>query len=228
MSSSPTTTPALAPLGALLAGGLSRRYGKPKAFARVAGARIIDRALAALGEVVRDVVVVANDTNAYRGLGPPVRGDERAGNGVLGGIHAALGWSVERGRDGALVVACDMPFLDPGLLRAIVARAGVGDADLVAPRSRGPRGVEPLCAWYGAACRPAIEAQLLREDRRVIGFWPDVRVARLPLERVLEHGEPDRIFLNVNTPEDRERAEALASAAAGAASGGDAQRGEAV
>ncbi len=202
----------LAPLGVLLAGGLSRRYGEPKAFARVAGTRIVDRVLAALRAVSDEIGVVANDSATYATLGLPIRADERPGEGVLGGIHTAIGWASERGRNGALVVACDMPFLHAGLLRDIVDHVVEEETDLVVPESRGPRGVEPLCAWYGPACRAAIEAQLLREDRRVIGFWRDVRTRRVPLERVLRHGDPERLFMNVNTREDRLVAEELAGA----------------
>jgi molybdopterin-guanine dinucleotide biosynthesis protein A len=89
------------------------------------------------------------------------------------------------------------------------APAGAAGLDAYLPESDGRRGVEPLCAVYGPACGPAIERQLERGDLRAIGFHADVKVGTLPLERVRTFGEPDELFLNVNTPEDLERAEVV-------------------
>jgi molybdopterin-guanine dinucleotide biosynthesis protein A len=69
--------------------------------------------------------------------------------------------------------------------------------------------MEPLCAAYGSACGPAIRAALELGEARAVGFHPYVRVARLPREEVLQYGDPDVLFFNVNTPDDLERAERL-------------------
>jgi len=202
---------AAAPLGVLLAGGRSTRYGAPKALARVAGMRIADRALGALRDTLPEpVVAVANDPALGAQLDVPTRPDLTPGLGPLGGILTALHWAAEEERNGVLCVSCDMPFLVPDLLRRIVALAGQGAWDVVAPASEGPRGIEPLHAWYGPRCLPAVEAALAREDRRVVAFHGDVRVHRIPLEEVRRYGDPAVLFLNVNTPADRERAEAMA------------------
>ena len=74
--------------------------------------------------------------------------------------------------------------------------------------SDGRRGVEPLLAAYGPACGPAIAAALARGDRRAIAFHGEVRVTVLPLDRVRAHGDPARIFLNVNDANDLTNAEA--------------------
>ncbi len=204
-------------IGVVLAGGLSRRYGAPKALATVAGRPIVERVVEALAEAVGDVVVVANEPELYASLGLEIRADARPGAGVLGGILTAARWAGERGRAGALIAACDMPFLSVPLLRRLleVARAGEpAPPDVVTPESEGRRGVEPLCAWYAARCHDAIIEALERGDRRVIGFWDDVRVARIPLDDVRTMTDPATAFLNVNTPEDRERAERVARGAA--------------
>lgn len=197
-----------APLGVILAGGESRRYGSPKALATVGGARIIDRVRAALAAAVDDVALVANDAALYADLRLPTRPDAQRGLGTLGGILSALLWAREERRPGALVVACDMPFLSPPLLRRLLA--GAADADVVAPESGGRRGLEPLCAWYGVGCVPAIEAEVERGERHIIGFFDDVRVRRIPLAEVRAFGDPDVLFLNVNTPAERSRAERIA------------------
>jgi molybdopterin-guanine dinucleotide biosynthesis protein A len=191
---------------ALLAGGANRRYaGQPKALEAVGGEPIAVRAIRALREAAGRVVLVANEFDTYRALGLEMRSDLRPGLGALGGIHTAVCWAEEAGYLGALVAACDMPFLSAQLLRELVRDAG-GD-EVVAPESESRRGLEPLCAWYGSGCREAIEAALDRGDRHVISIFGDVPVRTLPLDELARFGDPELMFLNVNTPEDRERAE---------------------
>lgn len=202
----------LGPFGAILAGGQSLRYGAPKALAEVGGRRIIDRVVATLGRVCDDLVVLANEPALFADLGLPTRPDVHPGLGALGGIHTALAWAEEAGRPGVVAVACDMPFLSVPLLDRLreLAFGGDGGFDVVVPASRGRRGVEPLCAAYGTGCLAAIQAGLDRGENHVIGFYDDVRVHRLPLAEVASLCDPARAFLNVNTPGERDRAEALA------------------
>mgnify|MGYP001954441082 FL=1 len=197
------------PFGAILAGGRNARYGGTKALATVGGARIIDRVVQALRTVTPDLILIANDADEYASVGLPMRPDARPGLGALGGIYTALLWAREAGRPGILAVACDMPFLDARLLQRLAEGAARG-ADVVVPESGGPRGVEPLCAYYSTRCIAAIEARLEHGDVHVIGFYDDVAAERIPLDEVRVYGDPQVLFLNVNTREERERAEALA------------------
>lgn len=193
-------------LGVILAGGGSTRYGAPKALATIGGDRLVDRVQRALAEAVDEIIVSANDPALAGAIGLPWYPDELVGAGGLGGIHAALGVAATRGARAILAVACDMPFLAPSLL---VRLATPADADVVIPESGGRRGIEPLCACYGLACRPAIEAAVARGDRRMIAFHGAVRVRRIPLADVRLHGDPTRLFMNVNTPEEAAAAERL-------------------
>jgi molybdopterin-guanine dinucleotide biosynthesis protein A len=110
-----------------------------------------------------------------------------------------------------------MPFPCVPLLERMRALAFDGDVDpadrpdMVVPESRGRRGIEPLFAAYRVSCLPGIEAALDEGDGRMIGFHDRVRVATIPRAEVASLCDPDRAFLNVNTPEERERAEAMAA-----------------
>ncbi len=197
--------------GAILAGGRSTRYGGlPKGLERVRGERIIDRVRAALEPVVDDLLLIANDPAASDWL-PGVRceSDVLRDVGSIAGIHAALAHS----GSAVLVVAWDMPFVPTALLRAL--RDAGRDADAAVPESDSRRGLEPLCAYYAPACLAAIEARVAAGDRRVVAFYDDVRVARVSAERVAELGDPAFLFMNVNTPEERDLAEAHAATADG-------------
>lgn len=196
--------------GAILAGGNATRYGgRPKGLEHVGGHRIVDRALGALRSVVDDVILVANDPAAGLWLpGVRVGGDLLSNAGSVAGIHAAL---VHAGGP-VLVVAWDMPFVNVALLRALRDLAESSNADVAVPESGSKRGVEPMCAYYGPSCRGPIEAAVARGDRRIVGFFDDVKVARLDHGEVARFGDPERMFMNVNTPEDLARAERYAAA----------------
>ena len=203
--------------GVILAGGAARRYGgAPKGLERVGGRRIIDRVAHTLAAATDDLLLIANDPDAASWLpGVPVAVDVRPGNGSLGGIHAAL----TRAARPVLVVAWDMPFVPAALLGAL--RALGRGADVAVPESASTRGVEPLCAYYDPACLGPIERHLDAGDRRVVGFFDDVRVARLPDEQVRRFGDPALMFLNVNTPDELVLAERHAARIDDASNGGD-------
>lgn len=199
--------------GVVLAGGAASRYGGlPKGLEQVAGRRIIDRVADALREVTDDLLLVANSPDANSWL-PGVRtaADLVPNAGGLGGIHAAL----HHANSAVLVVAWDMPFVPAGLLARLCELGD--DADVAVPESGSRRGVEPLCAFYSPSCLPAIDRSLAENDLRVVGFHSSVRVARLPAVEVSAFGDPELLFMNVNTPDDL----ALAEAHAATAHGGD-------
>ena len=207
--------------GVILAGGAASRYGGlPKGLECVGGRRIIDRVADVLSDVADDLLLVANHRDAAGWLpGIPVQADLVPNAGGLGGIHAAL----HRARNPVLIVAWDMPFVPAPLLRRL---RELGDAaDVAVPESdRSRRGVEPLCAFYAPACLPFIERSLTGGDLRVVGFHAYVRVARLPASEVSAFGDPELLFMNVNTPEDLARAEAHAATAHGGDHRTEAQR----
>jgi len=196
--------------GAVLAGGAARRYGGvPKGLLEVGGRRILDRLVDVLQSVTGALpLLVANapDAPAWR---PDLTTmpDVRPGCGSLGGIYTA----VTAATGPVLCLAWDMPFVPAALLRALAQAATGGgvEYDAFLPESSGRRGLEPLCAVYGPACRPAIAGRLERGDLQAISFHPDVRVGILSLADVKKFGDPDELFFNVNTPDDLARAEEL-------------------
>ena len=189
--------------GVILAGGAASRYGgRPKGLERVGGRRVIDRVAEALREAADTLLLIANDPRAGEWLpGVPLAADVRVNCGSLGGIHAAI----VRAGGPVLVVAWDMPFVPAGLLRLLRDAGTTADAAL--PESGSRRGVEPLCAYYSMACVPAIERRLDANDMRVVSFFDDVRVERLPERDVRRFGDPAVLFMNVNTPDDLALAE---------------------
>ena len=183
-------------LGAVLAGGESRRFGRDKAAVRLGGETLLSGAAGALAGVCEDVVVVSSREATDRGTWRLVS-DAREPCGPLGGIEAALACASEAGLDGTFVLACDLPLVD-GAIAAALAEA-LGTREAVAPRRRGDPPFEPLCAIYRVGCLPSVRALLDEGVRAAHRLLDEVGGVIVEL--------PQASFLNVNTVEDAARAE---------------------
>jgi len=194
----------------VLAGGGNRRLGgAPKGLEVVGESRIVDRVVSALRAVSRELLVASNDPDASRWLpGVAVVADTHRGAGGLAGVEAAL----SRGQD-ALVVAWDMPFVSGPLLQLLVETAQSHDADVALPASDSPYGFEPFCAFYAARVRERLGAFLDDGGGAARDFLRRLaRVHVIPVAEVERVGDGRRLFFNVNTPDDLERARAMAGA----------------
>ncbi len=190
--------------GVVQAGGKSTRMGgRPKALLELGGRRIIERVVDTLSAVVSDVLVVTNTPDLYAFLGLPMVPDVYAEHGSLGGIYSGLRAA---SGDAAFTVACDMPFLHPDVVRLVVARAG--EADVVIPRVGDQ--LETLHAVYGKRCLAPIETRLQAGRLKIVGFFGDVRVVEIGEAEVARYRDPAIAFMNVNTPEELERARQIA------------------
>lgn len=194
------------PVGVVLAGGESTRLGRDKALLRPGGREtLLEHALATLGAagLVERAVSVSSPERAaaLRESIPALAGvsfvvDVTPGRGPLAGLHAAL--TCFPGRS-IVLVACDMPGLDPVALRLLLAYP---DADVVIPCPGGR--AQPLHARYGLACRPAA-ARLLAEGRlamRDLLTASGLRVVTLDDALLARHGVSPAAFDNVNTAAD--------------------------
>ena len=189
-----------------LAGGMSRRLGRNKAVEEIGGERLIERVINRLSEVTSETVVVVAEESRVQALDLPdgvhTAADIYPGHGSLGGIFTGL--SAARG-DYGIVVACDMPFLNTGLLQFMVDLAP--DFDVVVPRLDGRP--EPLHAIYSKSCLEPIESRLKRQDLKIALFFEEVNVAYVD-EEDIDLFDPERLsFFNVNTQEDLDKALAL-------------------
>jgi molybdopterin-guanine dinucleotide biosynthesis protein A len=185
-------------------GGSTRMGGQPKALMELGGRRIIERVLDALRAAIDDVLVVTNTPELYAFLGLPMIADVYPDHGSLGGIYSGLKAAAGQA---AFTVACDMPFLHPDVVGLVTRRAGEGD--VVIPRVDGQ--LETMHAAYSKACLPHIETYLSARQLKITGFFERVRVVEIPEAEIARLGDPHRVFMNVNTPGELERARGLAA-----------------
>ena len=173
----------------ILAGGASSRMGRDKSFLDIGGVPLIQRLITQLQGRFREVLVSADNPAPYSGTGLRVISDDRAGQGPLAGIAAALD---KAGTDTVFVVACDIPDIDQRFLRRLLAEAR--RADCAVPR-RADGKWEPLFSAWSRSALPAVRAVLAEGKRKIDAVFPRVRTAAVDLV--------DGAWLrNLNTPQD--------------------------
>jgi molybdopterin-guanine dinucleotide biosynthesis protein A len=193
------------------AGGESKRMGRDKALLPFCGQPLISHVIGRLNAFEADLLVTTNHPKDFSFLGLPLAEDILPGKGALGGLYTALAVTQN---PLVVVVACDMPFVNPQLLSAELKLLDESGADVIIPTS--PRGYEPMHAVYSREnCMIAVESALEAGRRRMISWFPEVNVTYMSEDEVA-HYDPDFLaFSNVNTPQEFLKAEAIACGGGG-------------
>ncbi|MFL5839793.1 MAG: molybdenum cofactor guanylyltransferase [Thermoleophilaceae bacterium] len=177
-------------IGCILAGGLGRRMGAPKAGAALAGRPLISYPLAAIEPVCERIAVVCKRDTELPALDAE-RWDEPDDprHPVAGIVH-----SLERAGGPILVCAADMPLVTPGVCALIAAELRPG---LKAAVAFSAGRLQPLLAAYAPEALEVLRTAPENEPltRTVESLMP------VPVDV-----EPEIVF-NVNTPEDLAEAE---------------------
>jgi molybdopterin-guanine dinucleotide biosynthesis protein A len=185
--------------GIILAGGENRRMGRDKAFLSIAGRPMIEHVLAAFRTVFERTVVVTNAPARYERYGVTAVADAFDARGPLTGIYSGMAAS---GDEYSFVAACDMPFLEPGLMRFM---AGLADGpDVVVPLVGGQ--YEPLLAIYHRGLLPLMEDSIRQGEQRVQALYEGLDLRPVTEEEIGRFDPKRRSLINLNTPEQYEEA----------------------
>lgn len=171
--------------------------GEDKRFLLIGEQTLFERTLAVLRSIFQTVcVVIAQDSPPLEAEVPVVR-DLVASCGSLGGLYTGL---KQAHTEYVFVVACDMPFLNPTLVRYMVSLKDKADIVMV----RLEQGLQPTHALYSRRCLPVIEGMLHVRQLKIqhLAAHPSLH-ARLVAESELRKIDHEGLsFLNVNTPAD--------------------------
>lgn len=164
-------------LGAILAGGQSRRFGSDKAMAVIDGKRLIDRVADALQGQCDAVVLCGRVEPGFDCL-PDL---PQPGLGPLAGLNAALHHALTAGFDAVLCSPCDVPNLPLDLKRQL---GGQGPAFVDS---------QPVIALYPASLARRCSAYLEQGRRSLYGFGEEVDARPVSIRPPLR---------NINYPAD--------------------------
>ncbi len=185
----------------ILAGGDSKRLGRPKALLDFHGQALIELMVKRLGEYFDQLTVVTDRPDLFSSL--PVRlvkdiirNEHKS---PLRGIHAGLSVS---DLPYQFVVACDMPFLNLDLVKYMAGFACGFDA--VVPRIG--EYYQPLHAFYSRACIKVIENQLSAGSFKVTEFYSHLDIRYINSGEIKKFDPEQESFVNINRWSDYEAA----------------------
>lgn len=189
----------------ILAGGRSRRMGRDKAFLSLPGDEqrtsqytFVEQLGTLLNSFCQEVLFVAREPAQCAGQKLPavrVVFDEMPDHGPLMGLYSGLRAICT---SHALVIAVDMPFVQPALLSFLLDQP-LDEAILMPVVAETP---QVLLAIYPRTLLPLIEDRM-RIGRRDPRSLLDVAPVRYIAEAQLRQIDPQlRSFINLNTPQD--------------------------
>ncbi len=190
----------------VLAGGKGQRLGRSKLSEIVGNRPLIQRVVDVLGLVSDQVLIVIARGQSEPIISSPVETrittDLYPGKSALGGIYTGL---VSSSSLRNLVVAADMPFLNPSLLSYLMSLSA--GFDVVMPALKGE--IEPLHAIYSRDCLQPIQDQLEEGRLRIRDLLQRVRVRYVEGDEI-EGFDPKHLsFFNINTSNDLRRARSI-------------------
>jgi molybdopterin-guanine dinucleotide biosynthesis protein A len=166
--------------GVLLVGGASRRFGSPKALARINGKTFAEQAWGVLGEACDERLAFGKAADELH-LPFPVHDDGTPIRAPLAGVVAGLRAARN---DICVFLPVDVPFATPELIWAL--------AD--ACREAAVPSTGPLPGAYSRATLPRLEARLARGALALRDAIAELDATTVDLDREL--------LVNVNVPEE--------------------------
>ncbi|MHB8611784.1 MAG: molybdenum cofactor guanylyltransferase [Candidatus Dormibacteraceae bacterium] len=176
----------------VLAGGDSRRMGRPKAWLEVGDTYLLRHVAERLAPVFSEVMVsFAAPEQLEEPVPYRVVFDRRPSAGPLAGIEAGL---LAARHEVIFAIACDMPYVTQGVAQLAVAAARSCDAAI--PRIDGRP--EPVCGAYRRSALPFITSAVNTGRFKAAELVAELDVTWLEsLDR--------QLFRSLNTPGDLER-----------------------
>lgn len=185
----------------ILSGGKSSRMGTNKALLKFDEKTNVERIKDELKHVFDDIILVTNNPEIYQFLNIKTVSDQFPGSGPLAGVHAGLEAS---DYEENIVVACDMPFVSGELAASLVKALKHHDA--VVPVIEGRQ--HPLFAAYQKRISREAKACIENGSLRMKHMLDQLNVRYLAEEdlRIYCEGSLERVFFNMNRPEEYEDA----------------------
>ena len=179
----------------ILAGGKSRRMGSNKAFLKYGDTTFIEHQVMMLRKIFDEIILSANDENAYAGLKLAIVSDVIPEKGPLSGIYAGLSHARS---SHAFVIACDMPFINEKLI--LYLKSQINGYDVVVPQTS--RGLEPMHAFYSRNCIQPMHRCLEEGRLRIVDFFSEVKVKVVDEKEFAGLDASLQSLINLNTPDE--------------------------
>ncbi|MCV9887450.1 molybdenum cofactor guanylyltransferase [Metabacillus halosaccharovorans] len=185
-------------IGVLLAGGESRRFGQPKAFAEYHGKKFWHYSMEALIDTTEKQIIISHQnllTKFKEQTQVKVITDDHhfVGDGPKAGLYTAM---KNEESEWFVILSCDIPLISGELIQKLLAYISPGKKVII-PNIEGK--LHPLVGVYHHSVFPLIEKQLVNKDRKMMTLLNQVN-GLFVTEKELNI-DP-KIFSNINSPKD--------------------------
>ncbi len=189
-------SPAKIPMpAAVLAGGASRRMGRPKAALPYGAGTLAEFQTGRLADMFEEVLIVTKEVPDYPAGPGRVLLDRNAEHAAMHGLLRAL----EEARDRVFILAVDLPAVPPALIRAIATKAAASEAPALVPRADGR--LQPLAAVWRRGVLDVARRRVASGELSLQGLAEEVGAEVLEESDWRRFDPSGSAFVNLNTLE---------------------------
>ena len=194
-------------LGAILAGGQSRRMGKDKLFLELDNKKLIEHSIDKVKKYLKKVIIITNQDNEFfsRNNLTTVKDCIEGQLGPLVGILTAMKWAKENLDKCSWVASfpCDTPFFPESIIKSFIEESKKKESLIFCANSQGRR--HNIFGLWSLDLYDKLKEDLINKKIRKVQDWTEKNKIK-NLEFKFEAYDP---FFNINTKEDLEFAKKL-------------------
>ena len=196
-------------LGAILAGGKSKRMGKDKLFLQLNDKMLIEHTINKVEKYLKDIIIITNQKNEYfskKNL-TTVEDCIEGQLGPLVGILTAMKWAKENLKECSWIATfpCDTPFFPETIIKKFIEKSKKKDSLLLCASSHGRK--HNIFGLWSLDLYDKLEDDLINKKVRKVQDWTEKNKIK-NLEFKFKDYDP---FFNINTEKDLEFAKKLST-----------------
>jgi molybdopterin-guanine dinucleotide biosynthesis protein A len=194
-------------LGAILAGGQSRRMGKDKLFLELNNKKLIEHTIDKVKKYLKQIIIITNQDNEFffKNNLTTVKDCIEGQLGPLVGILTAMKWAKENSHKYSWIATfpCDTPFFPESIIKSFIEESEKKESLLLSASSHGRK--HNIFGLWSLDLYDKLENDLVNKKIRKVQDWAEKNKIK-NLEFKFKDYDP---FFNINTEEDLEFAKKL-------------------
>ena len=196
-------------LGAILAGGQSKRMGKDKLFLQLNDKMLIEHTIDKVKKYLKEVIIITNQDNEFFSKNNLTTVKDCVGGqlGPLVGILTAMKWAKENSSKYSWVATfpCDTPFFPESIIKSFIKESEKKESLLLSASSHGLK--HNIFGLWSLDLYDKLEDDLVKKKIRKVQDWTEKNKIK-NLEFKFKDYDP---FFNINTEKDLEFAKKLST-----------------
>ena len=194
-------------LGAILAGGQSKRMGKDKIFLEFNNKKLIEHTIDKVKKYLKEVIIITNQDNEFFSKNnlTTVKDCIEGQLGPLVGILTAMKWAKENLNKCSWIATfpCDTPFFPESIIKSFIEESEKKESLILCASSHGRK--HNIFGLWSLDLYDKLKDDLINKKVRKVQDWTEKNKIK-NLEFKFKDYDP---FFNINTEEDLEFAKKL-------------------